>query len=69
MSETSNKKLKITQYRSIIGCSKKQKETIKCLGLGRPNYSRVLSDNPMLQGQLRVVQHLVKVEEVTEKEN
>ncbi|ACF13570.1 ribosomal protein L30 [Chloroherpeton thalassium ATCC 35110] len=66
MSETSNKKLKITQYRSIIGCSKKQKATIKCLGLGRPNYSRVLNDNPLLQGQLRVVQHLVKVEEVSE---
>ncbi|MFN3385458.1 MAG: 50S ribosomal protein L30 [Candidatus Thermochlorobacter sp.] len=64
MSESTAKKLKITQVRSIIGSTKKQKATIKALKLGRPSYSVVLSDNPHVRGQIRVVEHLVKVEEV-----
>ena len=60
----SEKKLKITQVRSIIGGTKKQKATIKALGLGRPNYHVDRQDNPCTRGQIRVVQHLVKVEEV-----
>ncbi|MCS7012980.1 MAG: 50S ribosomal protein L30 [Chloroherpetonaceae bacterium] len=58
------KKLKITQVRSIIGSTKKQKATIRALKLGRPNYSVVLNDDPRLRGQLEVVAHLVKVEEL-----
>lgn len=64
MPETAQKKLKITQVRSIIGCTKNQKDTIKALGLGRPTYFKVHSDSPILRGQLDVVGHLVKVEEV-----
>jgi len=60
----SDKKLKITQVRSIIGGTKKQRATIKALGLGRPNYHVDRQDNPCTRGQIRVVQHLVKVEEV-----
>jgi len=57
----SEKTLKIIQVRSIIGGTKKQKETIKALGLGRPNYQVDRKDNPCTRGQIRVVQHLVKV--------
>jgi len=60
----SEKVLKITQLRSIIRCTKKQKATIQALGLGRPNYSVEKQDNPCTRGQIRVVQHLVKVEEL-----
>ncbi len=60
----SEKTLKITQVRSIIGGTKKQKATIKALGLGRPHYQVDRQDNPCTRGQIRVVQHLVKVEEV-----
>ena len=60
----SDKKLKITQVRSIIGVTKQQRATIKALGLGRPNYHVDRQDNPCTRGQIRVVQHLVKVEEV-----
>jgi len=60
----SEKKIKITQVRSVIGGTKKQKATIKALGLGRPNYHVDRQDNPCTRGQIRVVQHLVKVEEV-----
>jgi large subunit ribosomal protein L30 len=62
--EKSGKKLKITQVKSMIGASKNQKATLAALKLGRPNYSVELYDDPRLQGQLRVVNHLVKVEEV-----
>ncbi len=57
-------KLKVTQVRSIIDRSKKQKLTIEALGLGRPNYSNILPDNPQTRGMLEVVKHLVKVEQV-----
>ena len=59
-------KLKITQVRSIINRLDVQKKTIKALGLGRPNYSNVLPDNPQTRGMINVVKHLVKVEEVSE---
>lgn len=59
-------KLKITQTRSIIKCIEKQKRTIKAMGLGRPNYFKILPDNPQTRGMIEVVKHLVKVEEVSE---
>ena len=58
--------LKITQVRSIIKCIEKQKRTIKALGLGRPNYSNILPDNPQTRGMINVVKHLVKVETISE---
>jgi len=58
------KKLKVTQIRSIIKTNKKQKRTIEALGLGRPNYWNILPDNPQTWGMIKVVQHLVKVEEI-----
>ena len=59
----STKTIIITHVRSVIGCTKKQKSTIQALGLGRPNYSVVKPDNACTRGQIRVVQHLVKIEE------
>jgi len=60
------KKLKVTQIRSVIKTNKRQKRTIEALGLGRPNYYNILPDNPQTRGMIKVVQHLVKVEEVQE---
>jgi large subunit ribosomal protein L30 len=57
-------KLKITQVKSVIKTLKKQKLTIEALGLGRPNYSNILPDNPQTRGMIEVVKHLVKVEKV-----
>lgn len=58
------KKLKITQIRSVIDQIRKQKLTIKALGLGRPNYSVEHTDTPQIRGMLKKVFHLVRVEEV-----
>lgn len=55
-------RIKITQIRSIIDRSEKQKRTIKALGLGRPNWSSEHNDTPEIRGMIRVVSHLVKVE-------
>jgi len=63
MSET-KKQLKITQIRSTIRCTKKQKATMKSLKLSHPNNSVVRTDNTALRGQLKSVAHLVKVEEL-----
>lgn len=60
----SDKMLQVTQVRSVIGGTKKQKATIKALGLGRPNHKVQIKDNACSRGQIRVVQHLVKVEEL-----
>jgi len=60
----SEKMIKVTQVRSVIGGTKKQKATIKALGLGRPNHKVEIKDNPCSRGQIQVVHHLVKVEEL-----
>jgi large subunit ribosomal protein L30 len=39
-----------------------QVATLRALGLGRIGSSVERKDSPQLQGQLRVVEHLVKVE-------
>ncbi len=57
-------KLRITQKRSVIEHLKKQKRTIKALGLGRPNWSVVHNDTPQVRGMIERVRHLVEVEEV-----
>ena len=59
-------KLKITQIKSVIKRYEKQKLTIKAMGLGRPNYTNVLPDNPQTRGMIEVVKHLIKIEEISE---
>jgi len=53
--------VKIAQIKSPNGTNPKQKATLKALGLGRIGKSVEREDSPQLQGQLRVVSHLVKV--------
>ena len=43
---------------------KDQKLTIKALGLGRPNYSKIHNDTPQIRGMVNKVSHLVVVEEI-----
>ena len=55
--------LKITQYRSANGANKKQKDTLRTLGLGRIGKTSERPDDPTVRGAIHSVQHLVKVEE------
>ncbi|MDR0419441.1 MAG: 50S ribosomal protein L30 [Prevotellaceae bacterium] len=56
--------LKITQVKSQIGSTKKQRATLKSLKLGKINRTTEREKNSVLMGQLAAVSHLVKVEEV-----
>ncbi|MBI1931339.1 MAG: 50S ribosomal protein L30 [Ignavibacteriales bacterium] len=57
-------KIKITQTKSVIDRPKDQKDTIKALGLGRPNYSKIHKDTPQIRGMVNKVKHLLKFEEI-----
>jgi large subunit ribosomal protein L30 len=54
--------VKISQVKSANGTDPKQKATLRALGLGRIGRSVEREDTPQLQGQLRVVSHLIEVE-------
>jgi large subunit ribosomal protein L30 len=58
--------LKVTLKRSLIKCSKAQKDTVVGLGLKKINQSRILQDTPEIRGMVDKVKHLVAVEEASE---
>ena len=56
-------KIKITQVKSIIDRSKRQKATVKALGLRKVSQSVVHEATPQIVGMVNKVAHLVKVEQ------
>ena len=56
-------KIKITQIRSRIGSTKRQKSTLDSLGLRKMNRTVEHKNTPQIQGMIKKVSHLVKVEE------
>lgn len=64
MAKKKEKRLRITQVRSIIGRQEKQKRTMRALGLRRIHHTVEHKDTPQIRGMVYKVQHLVKVEEV-----
>ena len=56
-------KLKLTQVRSAIGESQRHRGTLRALGLGRIGKTSEQETGPVLDGMLRKVRHLVKIEE------
>ncbi len=56
-------KVKITQVKSTIDRSKRQKDTMKALGLRKMNHSVVKEVTPQIKGMIDKVKHLLKVEE------
>lgn len=56
-------KVSITLKKSPIGCLPNQKKTLKALGLTKINKTVELDNNASTQGMIKVVGHLVKVEE------
>jgi large subunit ribosomal protein L30 len=55
--------LKVTQIRSGIGQSDRHLGTLRALGLGKIGRSAEHADSPQLQGMLRQVRHLVRIED------
>jgi large subunit ribosomal protein L30 len=63
MARKKQTKLQITLVRSPIGYSKRQKATLKALGLRKMNQSVTHNDNDVLRGMIDKVSHLVTVDE------
>ena len=57
------KVLRITLIKSPIGYSKRQKGTVRALGLRRMHQTVQQLDTPVIRGMLDKVSHLVLVEE------
>ena len=55
--------VKLKQVRSINGANPKQRETLRALKLGRIGRESAMADTPQLRGMIKVVNHLVEVEE------
>ena len=64
MGQTDSAQLKITQVRGTVGARWNQRETLRTLGLRKIRQSVIREDNPQTRGMIKVVHHLVEVEEV-----
>jgi large subunit ribosomal protein L30 len=57
-------KIKITQIKSIIDRSERQKRTMQALGLRKMNQTVEVEANAAIIGMVRKVNHLVAIETV-----
>ncbi len=57
------KRVRVRQVRSAIGYDRRQRSTLRGLGIRRLNHSVELEDTPAVRGMIRKVLHLVHVEE------
>ncbi len=55
-------KIKITQTKSRIGATERQRKNLDALGLHRINQSVEHEDSPVVLGMVEKVRHLVKIE-------
>jgi ribosomal protein L30 len=61
--QESQKKIRIRQVGSGIGGTKRQKATLRSLGLRRMNHEVLQKDDPAVRGMIRSIPHLVRVVE------
>jgi large subunit ribosomal protein L30 len=55
--------LTITQRKSTNGADKRQRDTLRSLGLRRIGHSVQRPDSPQLRGMIHKVRHMVEVSE------
>jgi large subunit ribosomal protein L30 len=58
------KKIRITQIKSGIDRSERQKRTLIALGIKKLHNAREIEATPQILGMVRAVGHLLKVEEL-----
>ena len=61
---SSERKLRIKWTKSSIGYSRRQKGTVRALGLRRLGDVVEQADTPVIRGMIDKVSHLVQVEEI-----
>ena len=64
MAKLKNIKVSITQIKSTISQSSRQKKTISALGLGKINKVVEKELTPQIKGMVNKVNHLIKVKEI-----
>jgi len=57
-------KIKITQVKSTIDRSKRQKDTMKALGIQKLNQSVEKEATPQILGMVAKIKHLITVENI-----
>jgi large subunit ribosomal protein L30 len=57
-------KLRITQIKSNIGSTQRQKRTLEALGLKRISNSVEIESSPQVLGMVGKISHLIRVEKV-----
>ena len=60
---SAEKRIVVTQVKSAIGFDRRQRATLRGLGLRRLRQKVELLDTPEVRGMVRKVRHLVKVED------
>jgi len=58
------KKISVTQIRSVIGQTKRQKRTVEALGLRKINQTVTHNATPALLGMIKKVEHLLAVKTI-----
>ena len=54
-------KIRIQQFKGTIGCTRKQKEALRGLGLRRINHVVERDDTPATRGNVAKIPHLVRI--------
>ena len=57
--------IRITLIRGLIGCTDRQRETVRTLGLRKIRDAVERPDTPTVRGALRAIAHLVEIQEVS----
>jgi len=57
-------KIRITQTKGVSGHTKRQRETLKALGLSKVNSTVEKESNPCILGMVEKVRHLVVFENI-----
>ncbi len=58
-----SKRIRVRQVKSEIGYDRKQRATLRGLGLRRINHTVEVEDTPAVRGMINKVTHLVTVED------
>ncbi|HRP23133.1 50S ribosomal protein L30 [Thauera sp.] len=58
----SDKKIKVTLVKSVIGTKQSHRATVRGLGLRRLNHTVELADTPEIRGMVNKVSYLLKCE-------
>lgn len=58
-----SKTITVKLKKSIIGCTDKQKNQVKGLGLRRIGHERTLENTPSVRGMIKKVIHMLEIKE------